>query len=183
MHAENTRFATNPMRNNIKAINKTKIRFQHTFIKTYRMQIKSPLVDSLPRCSSDLVENLTILCLTAMDQGHEDHKARAVLNGHPVPGHHRHTISGVWRCLCSAVTGLGSLLIHVDPVRGLDLHRGQPEWPAADLLVGVGAICPLKSTDVASISGSNNTSRALLYRVISSGSPPLSGWCFTASSL
>ena len=82
-----------------------------------------------------------------MDQGHEDHKARAVLNGHPVPGHHRHTVSGVWRCLCSAVAGLGSLLIHVDPIRGLDLHRGQPEWPAADLLVGVGAICPLKSTD------------------------------------
>ena len=82
-----------------------------------------------------------------MDQGHEDHEARVLLNGHPVPGHHLHTFSGVWRCLCRAVAGLGSLLIHVDPLCGLDLHLGQPEWPSADLLVGVGPIRPLRSTN------------------------------------
>ena len=78
-----------------------------------------------------------------MDQGREDQRARAVLNGHPVPGHHRHTISRVWRSLCRAVAGLGSRLIDVDPLRGLDLHRGQPQWPAPDLLVGAGTFCPL----------------------------------------
>ena len=39
------------------------------------------------------------------------------------------------------------------------------------------------SLAILSITGSSNTSRALLKRVIISGSPPLSGWCWTASNL
>ena len=88
-----------------------------------------------------------VICLTAQEQGHEDQRHKSFFNGHPVGHHHCHTVSCVWRCLRCAVAGLGSLLIDVDPLRGLDLHRGQPQWAVSDLLASSGAIRPLRSTD------------------------------------
>lgn len=81
----------------------------------------------------------------------------------------------------------GLLRTVLDRLCRLDLHGREPQWASIDLLVSAWQTLPAVmqgySLAILSITGSSNTSRALLRRVIISGSPPLSGWCWTASNL
>ena len=86
--------------------------------------------------------------------------------------------------------GIGESFIRrnvLDPLCRLDLHGCEFGRDPLDLLVSAWpvaqAMSQAYSLAILSITGSSNTSRALLKRVIIAGSPPLSGWCWTASDL
>ena len=86
--------------------------------------------------------------------------------------------------------GIGESFIRwnvLDPLCRLDLYGHEPGRSPFDLLVSTWSVTQVVSEDysaaILSITGSSSTSRAWLKRVIISGSPPLSGWCWTASDL
>ena len=86
--------------------------------------------------------------------------------------------------------GIGESFIRwnvLDPLCRLDLYGHELGRSPFDLLVGTWSITQVVIEDysaaILSITGSSSASRALLKRVIISGSPPLSGWCWTASDL